>query len=58
MLSFLGRAAPALEEAALLRDALRQLDELFLLVVVGEFNSGESAGLCWLARAAVASGRV
>ena len=45
-MSFLGRAAPALEEAALLRDALRQLDELFLLVVVGEFNSGESAGLC------------
>ena len=57
-MSFLGRAAPALEEAALLRDALRQLDELFLLVVVGEFNSGESAGLCWLARAAVASGKV
>ena len=26
-----------------LRDALEQLDELFLLVVVGEFNSGKSA---------------
>lgn len=28
---------------ARLRDALAQLDELFLLVVVGEFNSGKSA---------------
>ena len=26
-----------------LRQALHQLDELFLLVVVGEFNSGKSA---------------
>jgi hypothetical protein len=33
--------ACVLQETSLLRDALRQLDELFLLVVVGEFNSGE-----------------
>lgn len=32
-----------LEEASLLKDAILQLDELFLLVVVGEFNSGKSA---------------
>ncbi|MFQ5856341.1 MAG: dynamin family protein [Anaerolineae bacterium] len=31
------------EDLARLRDALTQLDELFLLVVVGEFNSGKSA---------------
>lgn len=29
-----------MEEIGLLEDALSQLDELFLLVVVGEFNSG------------------
>ncbi len=29
-----------MEEITLLEDALSQLDELFLLVVVGEFNSG------------------
>ena len=27
----------------MLTDALKQLDELFLLVVVGEFNSGKSS---------------
>ncbi len=31
------------EDLARLREALAQLDELFLLVVVGEFNSGKSA---------------
>jgi small GTP-binding protein len=31
------------EDRALLADALRGLDELFLLVVVGEFNAGKSA---------------
>jgi small GTP-binding protein len=31
------------EDLTLLRQALAQLDELFLLVVVGEFNSGKSA---------------
>jgi len=31
-----------MEEMGLLADALRQLDEPFLVVVVGEFNSGKS----------------
>ena len=35
--------APGMEEISLARDALGQLDELFLLVVVGEFNSGKSS---------------
>lgn len=35
-------AAPAADRA-LLADAIRGLDELFLLVVVGEFNAGKSA---------------
>ena len=34
-------AAP--EDYETLADSIRQLDELFLLVVVGEFNSGKSA---------------
>ena len=42
-LALLEAVCPALEERALLADALRQLDELFLLVIVGEFNSGKSA---------------
>lgn len=33
----------AADDRARLQDALAQLDELFLLVVVGEFNSGKSA---------------
>ena len=45
LLGFLAEACPGMEEASLLRDALRQLDELFLLVVVGEFNSGGSRAL-------------
>lgn len=48
-LAFLERWCPALEEAQLLRDSIRQLDELFLLVVLGEFNSG---GCCAAAQAA------
>ena len=32
-----------MEELGLLKDAIKQLDELFLLVVVGEFNSGKSS---------------
>lgn len=31
------------EDLDILRDSIKQLDELFLLVVVGEFNSGKSA---------------
>jgi ribosome biogenesis GTPase A len=30
-------------QLSLLRDAVRQLDEPFLVVVVGEFNSGKSS---------------
>lgn len=30
-----------MDERGLLADAIKQLDELFLLVVVGEFNSGK-----------------
>lgn len=33
---------PGMEEVGLLRDALKQLDQPFLMVVVGEFNSGKS----------------
>ncbi|KAJ7553323.1 hypothetical protein O6H91_06G093200 [Diphasiastrum complanatum] len=36
-------ASPEMEEVTLLVDALAQLDEIFLLVVVGEFNSGKSS---------------
>lgn len=36
-------SCPELAEVSLLSDALRQLDELFLVVVVGEFNSGKSS---------------
>jgi hypothetical protein len=43
VLALLESACPALEERSLLVDALKQLDELFLLVVVGEFNSGKSS---------------
>ncbi|KAL4458908.1 hypothetical protein ABPG75_013773 [Micractinium tetrahymenae] len=43
VVGFLERWCPALEEAQLLRDSIKQLDELFLLVVLGEFNSGKSA---------------
>ena len=32
-----------MEERGIVDDALKQLDELFLLVVVGEFNSGKSS---------------
>ncbi len=35
---------PQLGELQLLRDSLKQLDDVFLVVVVGEFNSGERAG--------------
>lgn len=39
----LAAAGAAGEDRALLADAIRGLDELFLLVVVGEFNAGKSA---------------
>ena len=43
LIDFLALATPSLEEVSLLRDSLKQLDELFLVVIVGEFNSGKSA---------------
>ena len=43
LIGFLSATTPALEEVALLRDSLKQLDELFLVVIVGEFNAGKSA---------------
>lgn len=36
------KAAPLMEEVSLLIDAVSQIDEPFLLVIVGEFNSGKS----------------
>ncbi|KAH9315399.1 hypothetical protein KI387_024026, partial [Taxus chinensis] len=35
-------ATPQMQEISLLVDAVAQLDKLFLLVIVGEFNSGKS----------------
>ncbi|GAQ81535.1 Dynamin subfamily FZL [Klebsormidium nitens] len=39
----LEEATPEMSELSLLEDALEQLDQLFLLVIVGEFNSGKSS---------------
>jgi len=39
----LARLGATAEDSAALSSAIRQLEELFLLVVVGEFNSGKSA---------------
>ncbi len=39
----LGKFGAASEDEVTLRDSIQQLDELFLLVVVGEFNSGKTA---------------
>ncbi|KAJ9171956.1 hypothetical protein P3X46_015250 [Hevea brasiliensis] len=36
------KAAPQMEEVSLLIDAVSQIDEPFLLAIVGEFNSGKS----------------
>ena len=43
LIDFLECSCPLLEEVSLLKDSLKQLDELFLVVIVGEFNSGKSA---------------
>ncbi len=40
--SLVQEVVPSMEEVGLLRDALKQLDQPFLMVVVGEFNSGKS----------------
>ncbi|CAL8469427.1 g8968 [Coccomyxa elongata] len=42
VIELLEEVVPSLEEVGLLRDALKQLDQPFLVVVVGEFNSGKS----------------
>jgi len=39
----LARLGVSAEDQATLRRSIRQLDELFLLVIVGEFNAGKSA---------------
>jgi small GTP-binding protein len=41
--TLLGETAAAKEDRTALADSIRQLDDLFLLVVAGEFNSGKSA---------------
>ncbi|GMH39991.1 hypothetical protein BSKO_07895 [Bryopsis sp. KO-2023] len=43
ILAMLRKVSPEMEEIGLLDSALKQLDELFLVVVVGEFNSGKSS---------------
>ncbi|KAH9729875.1 putative transmembrane GTPase FZO-like [Citrus sinensis] len=37
------KASPLMEEVSLLIDAVSQIDEPFLLVIVGEYNSGKSS---------------
>ncbi len=39
----LGSTTASTEDRAALADSIRQLDDLFLLVIAGEFNSGKSA---------------
>jgi len=43
LIQFLEENCPDLDEVSILKDSLKQLDELFLVVIVGEFNSGKSA---------------
>ncbi|GIL45252.1 hypothetical protein Vafri_2543 [Volvox africanus] len=43
VLAFLEETLPGVSELSLLRDALKALDEPFLVAVVGEFNSGKSS---------------
>ena len=43
LIAYIENVCPSLEEVDLLRDSVKQLDELFLVVIVGEFNSGKSA---------------
>jgi len=41
--AFLAESTPSLEEIGLLVEARKGLEELFLLVIVGEFNAGKSS---------------
>jgi len=43
VLDLLKEVSPGIAEVDLLEDAIKNLDEQFLLVVVGEFNSGKSS---------------
>ena len=43
VLIFLETTTPDMTELQLLRDSIKQLDDLFLVVTVGEFNSGKSS---------------
>ena len=43
VIDFMEMNCPNLEEVSILKEAVQQLDELFLVVIVGEFNSGKSA---------------
>ena len=43
IVNFLETSAPELEEIKLLLDARKGLDELFLIVIAGEFNAGKSS---------------
>ncbi|GFR42465.1 hypothetical protein Agub_g3373, partial [Astrephomene gubernaculifera] len=43
VMEFLEQTLPGVSELSLLRDALKSLDEPFLVAVVGEFNSGKSS---------------
>ena len=43
IVNFVETSAPELEEIKLLLDARKGLDELFLIVIVGEFNAGKSS---------------
>eukprot|EP00898_Chlorokybus_atmophyticus_P007953 jgi/Chlat1/8159/Chrsp76S07611 len=43
VLKFLEQSTPQLPELSLMRSAVKQLDDFFLIVVVGEFNSGKSS---------------
>ncbi|GLU03520.1 hypothetical protein SLE2022_207140 [Rubroshorea leprosula] len=42
VINVIKKAAPLMEEVSLLIDAVSQIDEPFLLAIVGEFNSGKS----------------
>ena len=39
----MSQVSPDISEIVLLEDAIKNLDDQFLLVVVGEFNSGKSS---------------
>ncbi|KAG7036365.1 putative transmembrane GTPase FZO-like, chloroplastic [Cucurbita argyrosperma subsp. argyrosperma] len=41
-ISVIQKAAPMMEEVSLLNDSVSQIDEPFMLAIVGEFNSGKS----------------